>query len=168
MNKVLTILIVFGLVLSSCITTSNPNPTVNYSYPQAGSTNNATLVVKDYEPVGIIFVKSSEVVDNNGNHTGSKITYEMLMTEAQKLNADDVINIKIDVNRKDEIEKTDNYGNPFSNNYGNAITKTTYSYTATALAIKYTSSIPVASSNNNSQELGNAGTTIPAGNKSNR
>jgi len=119
---------------------------VDYNYPHDGSTNNAVLAVKDYETRGIIFVKSSEVVDGNGDHTGSKITYEMLMTEAQKLDADDVINIKIDVNQKEEIVK-DKIGNQF--------TRTTYNYTASALAIKYTAAIPVENRTNTSQDIGN-------------
>ena len=86
-----------GVYFASCATTTYP--AVNYHYPQSGNSNNATIVVKDYQPMGIIFVKSSEIVDGAGNHTGSKITYEMLMLEAKKLDADDVINIRIDMNQ---------------------------------------------------------------------
>ena len=138
MKKFLSIMILVTIVFMSCTTTTK---NVNYSYPHDGYSNNASLAVKDYEPIGIIFLKSNEVVDGNGNHTGSKITYEMLMIEAAKLGADDVINIKIDVNQAEE---------KFSSNRI-IITKTTYNYTATALAIKYTTAIAIESSSNKQQ-----------------
>jgi len=124
MNKIIAVFVLVVFVFISC-TTGGPN--VNYKYPQDGVLNNAVLAVKDYQPIEIIFVKSTEVIDGNGNHTGSKITYEMLMTEAKKLGASDVINIKIDVNKIDDIE--------------NYVARTTYNYTASALAIKYTNAI---------------------------
>jgi len=121
------LLVVFGL--SSCVTFDRPQR--DYGFPQGGNINNSSIVVKDYVSLGIIFVKSTEVVDTKNNHTGSKITYEMLMLEAQKLNADDVINIKIDVNQKEEI----------FTEAGISYTRTTYDYTASALAIKYTTAV---------------------------
>ena len=104
-------------------------PTIDYGYPQAGTTNVASIVVKDYVTLGIIIVKSAEIFDGLGNHTGSKITNEMLMLEARKLGADDVINIRTDVNRVVDFSSD---GKPI---------KTTYNYTATALAIKYTTAV---------------------------
>ena len=92
---------VIGFSLAACAYA--PTPKVDYGYPHIGSSNNASIVVKDYESLGIVFVKSSEVIDSNGDHTGSKITYEMLMLEAQKLRADDIINIRIDINQKDNF-----------------------------------------------------------------
>jgi hypothetical protein len=100
--------------------------------------------VKDYETLGIIFVKSSEVIDSTGTHTGSKITYEMLMLEAQRLGADDVVNIRIDVNEEVEVLKSTDLL------FGSIYTRTTYHYTATGLAIKYTDAVlPAGSSENN-------------------
>jgi len=117
----------FVLVFSSC--SSIPSNRIDYSYPQSGSSNNASIAVKDYQAVGIIFVKSTEIIDVNGNHTGSKITYERLMLEVQKLNADDFINLRIDVNYVQEYDSN------------NVLTRTLYNYTANALAIKYTTAI---------------------------
>jgi hypothetical protein len=94
--------------------------------------------------MGIIFVKSSEVIDGNGNHTGSKITYEMLMQEAQKAGADDVINIRIDIDQKEEFAFE-----------GTVPVRVTYNYTASALAIKYTNAAAVVSIANTAQNLGN-------------
>ena len=152
MRFLLSIFVVFFLNFISCILlepVAPPNPVavssptippgnnVNINYPNNGNTNNAAIVVKDYETRGMIFVKSTEVIDGNGNHIGSKITYEMLMREAQKLGADDVINIKIDVNQTRENLLYIGYN----------VDKTTYNYTASALAIKYTTAIPIATNN---------------------
>ena len=131
-----------GFAFSSCAT-----PPVNYSYPQHGRTNNATLAIKDFEAVGIIFCKSTEVIDSSGTHTGSKITYEMIMLEAQKLGASDVINIKIDVNQVETIAR---------DNTGTEIKKVTLNYTASALAIKYTNAIAVENHFSNSQDMSKA------------
>jgi uncharacterized protein YbjQ (UPF0145 family) len=116
------------LVLSSCYTTLNRN--VDYWYVLTGTHNDASLVtMKDYETVGIVIVKSTEEVDNMGNHTGSQITYEMIMTEAKRLNADDIINIRVDTNHKEHFSKD------------GELEKITFNYTATGLAIKYTRGI---------------------------
>ena len=119
------------------------NSTINFNIPNYGNINNVAIAVKDFETRGIIFVRSAEIIDGNGNHTGSKITYEMLMLEAQKLGAEDVINIKIDVNPIREI---------FHENSFN-VSRTIYNYTATALAIKYTNALPIGSEN--SQDIVN-------------
>jgi len=121
-----------GLVFSSCSNAPAsiaPARRVDFGYPQAGSANNAGIAVKDYTTLGIIIVKSAEVIDGNRNRTGSKITYEMLMREAQRLNADDVINVRLDVNEKVDFDLK---GHPI---------RTTYNYTASALAIKYAAAI---------------------------
>jgi len=89
-----------------------------------GVAQNAVLVTKDYEVRGVIFVRSKVQEDRDKNRTGSKITFEMLMREAQKLGADDVINVRIDVDVKE-----------FRTGY--RLDYVTYEYTATALAIKY-------------------------------
>jgi uncharacterized protein YbjQ (UPF0145 family) len=84
---------------------------------------NALLAVKDYETKGIIIVKSNEKIDAMKRRTGSRITYEMLMEEARKLGADDVINVRVDVSRVVNFDRG---------------REEVYTYTATALAIKYT------------------------------
>jgi len=142
MKKLLSSAVLVVFICTSCSTFTQP--TRNISYPHQGQFNNAGLAVKDYDPVGIIVVKSTETIDGDGNHTGSKITSEMLMMEAKRLDANDVINVKIDVNQIEEIVKGKD----------GDITKTTYNYTATGLAIKYTRAITSESSSNNSIDLG--------------
>jgi hypothetical protein len=82
--------ILLSLTLISCAPSDPvPKPStlfeVRHSSPVFGASNNAILAVKDYETRGIIYVQSQEQIFNNGTISGSKITYEMLMREAQKL-----------------------------------------------------------------------------------
>jgi len=146
------VFIVLGLG-STCSTSPNTATPqdVNNSYPLMGA-NNVSITGKDFISVGIVFVNSVEVIDNQGGHTGSKITYEMFMREALKLEADDVINIKIDVNRKIDRQTITSS----TNNRSQPVTKiiTTYTYTGIGLAIKYTEAVE--NSSNISRDLSNA------------
>jgi len=119
----IAIVVIIGFSFTAC---ANKPRTVDYSYPHIGVTNNSSIVIKDYVSLGIISVKSKEVIDGDGNHTGSKITYEMLMLEAKKLGADDVINIRTDINQVVDYS------------VDRKPIRTTFNYTATALAIKFT------------------------------
>jgi len=61
-------------------------------------------VLKNFETVGIIFVTSNATIDANGLIiSGSKITYDMLMQEAQNLGADDIFNLRIDEIQKGRV-----------------------------------------------------------------
>jgi uncharacterized protein YbjQ (UPF0145 family) len=139
--------IFFGIALSLFFTSCAVAPKVDINYPDGKSSinelvvANAPIAVKDYETLGIISAKSSEVLDTNGNHTGSKITYEKLILEAEKLGADDIINLKIDIN-----EIRDTSVRPI---------QTTYNYTATALAIKYTTGLTAENITNYTQNIEN-------------
>ena len=129
-------------VSKDVIPTSEVNLPKEYNYSLFGSLNNTALAVKDYETLGIIFVRSTEIIDNRtNNRSGSKITSEMLMLEAKKLNADDVINVRIDVNQ------TNKY-------FLDGSTQTIYNYTATALAIKYRGAVSVENNFNNFYDIG--------------
>ncbi|MCL2484624.1 MAG: hypothetical protein FWF00_01395 [Endomicrobia bacterium] len=115
------------LFFNGCATTTSKQQ----SYGSVSDVNNA--VVKDFEVKGIIFLKSTaiEKVDIRGREVvkGSRITYEMLMKEAQNLGADDIMNLRID----EEVLPTKNKFDPIKE----------IKYTATAIAIKYTNAIPV-------------------------
>jgi uncharacterized protein YbjQ (UPF0145 family) len=130
--------IIFGialfLVFTSCATEDLNRPAVAVGNLVGNSKDspfvnapiglNSLIAIKDYEALGIIFAKSTKV-EAGSNKTGSEITYEMLMSEVQKLGADDVINVKIDVHKKSTWMRTE------------------YNYTASALAIKYTTALPI-------------------------
>ena len=96
---------------------------------------------KDFTSLGLIFVESSATIAPDGKIlSGSKITFEMLMREAHKIGADDIINIKTD-----EIEKNSTVMErsvPSASSYTTApvnmqVTVRTVDYKANALAIKY-------------------------------
>ena len=143
MKIVLKLLILTGFMLGfvSCLSTVPPKR--DFAFPQTGDISESGIVdVKDFTPVSLVFVKSTETIDTLGTRTGSKITYEMLMREAARLNADDVINIRIDINQVEQRLRRPN---------GQEVLVTTFNYTASGLAIRYTtaqpSSMPAPSSN---------------------
>ena len=115
-------------VLAMAACTSN-----NYTASMAGVSDYSTVVVKDFTSLGIITVKATEIHHSGPfgvqkSVEGSKITFSDLMQEAAKLEADDIINVRIDINSN------------YTKGFFDFITGWTrvYSYTGTALAIKYT------------------------------
>ena len=118
-RKYLTAL-VFCFIFVSCSSTNSASANLS-KMKRTGNVSNVNLETKDFITMGIIFVTSSVKFDDDDEIiSGSKITFEMLMKEAQKLGADDIVNLRID-----EVETT-------HSDYSRTIT-----YTATALAIKY-------------------------------
>lgn len=106
-----------------------------YANYESGTYNEAAIPVKDYITKGIIFVESKVTIDVNGEKTGSEITNEMLMREAAKLDADDVINVKIDkIEAHKIVDSYDKDGYFIKRKYR----QLNYIYKATGLAIKYT------------------------------
>ena len=126
-KAVIIFMVLAAVVLASCV--SN-----DYTASLAGVSEYSTLAVKDFTTLGIITVSSTEIHSSGPfgftkSVEGSKITFADLMQEAAKLEADDVINVRIDMN---------------SNYTKRAFGWTrTYTYTATALAIKYTDKVDV-------------------------
>jgi hypothetical protein len=116
-GKCLTVL-VFWFIFIGC---SSTTPT---RMSNKGHVSDVNLETKDFVTMGIIFVTSSAQFDNGLVTSGSIITYEMLMKEAQKLGAEDIANLRID-----EVGTLDKDGDG------------TMKYTATALAIKYVPSV---------------------------
>lgn len=115
------------LVLASCTTT---DLTTN----KTGWSDYGTIAIKDYTTVGHVRVSSSETktvgfLRLTASTEGSKITYDMLLAEAKKLGADDIINVRID-------EQTRGTRNLILDNII-GYTQTT-DYVGNALAIKYT------------------------------
>ena len=113
-------------LLSSCATT-------NLASNRTGWSDYATIAIKDYTVVGIVRVVSEEVTQRGflgiaNSHTGSRVTYDLLVSEAKKLGADDIINVRID--------RTDKSLHGIFDWLVGYTEK--YAYTANALAIKYT------------------------------
>jgi hypothetical protein len=114
------------LAMAAC--TSN-----NYTTSMAGASDYSTVVVKDFTSLGIITVSATEVhhagpFGFQKSVEGSKITFTDLMQEAAKLEADDIINVRIDMNSNYTQGAFD---------FFTGWTRT-FTYTGTALAIKYT------------------------------
>lgn len=106
--------------------------TTDLTTNKTGWSDYAEIAVKDFEPVGVVRVTSKEVFKVGPfalkrSSIGSKVTYDMLIAEAVKLGAHDIINVRIDVVKKSS-------SSPFD-----FITGTTreVEYIGTALAIKY-------------------------------
>jgi uncharacterized protein YbjQ (UPF0145 family) len=125
-NFTILLLIVSIIGLAACA--SN-----DYTASLAGAADNSTITVKDFITLGIITVHSTEIHQSSPlglskSVQGSKITFADLLQEAIKLEADDIINVRIDINTT--YSKT-------AFDWFTGWTRT-FSYTGTALAIKYT------------------------------
>jgi len=101
LNLVKKWLVAFTLltILFSLIACYSPPvaDTSNMMMIRDGQVLQLNTVEKDYTILGLIFLESSATIDHNGNVIeGSKITFEMLMREAEKLGADDIMNLRID------------------------------------------------------------------------
>jgi hypothetical protein len=93
----LLLFVIFFINGCTTVNYQQKNDVRKYDKIKHGKYNNVVCVpVKDFVVKGIVFVESKVTIDANGEKTGSEITNEMLMREAQKLGADDVINVKID------------------------------------------------------------------------
>ena len=97
---------------------------VNYSEPLAGRYIRAAVAPKNFIVIGAVSARSTETHTVNGifkRVEGAKIGYTDLVLEAAALGADDIIDVRIDVN----IIKGTNRN------------EEVYVYTGEALAIKY-------------------------------
>jgi hypothetical protein len=114
------------LIISGCVL-------VDYTAPMAGKYDRAGVVVKDFIMIDTVTVHATE------KHTispfgikrkveGAKVTYSDLMQEAARLNADDIINVRIDMNTTGKTTFVD-----WVKGW-----ERTFFYTGQALAIKYT------------------------------
>lgn len=142
MRKIVQVVPLLAVVaLAACSSGKIKNAATDWKYPSAGALYTvAPAPVKDFDVKGVIFITSQVTYDVNGDKNGSEITYEMLMREAVKLGADDVINVRIDEEQLTKAEDTYQQ-DVLTHKEQFASRKTlekTVKYTATALAIKYT------------------------------
>lgn len=149
-SVMLLLFVIFFINGCTTVNYKQKNDVRKYDKIKHGKYNNVVCVpVKDFVVKGIVFVESKVTIDANGEKTGSEITNEMLMREAQKLGADDVINVKID--EIEEHKVIDSYAKENMTNGEKALKKGkfvkreykqyNYIYKATGLAIKYTKAI---------------------------
>ena len=174
------LLIIF--VFSGCMTAAPPGaiilpPGFSENYYVFNSEGKIMYVIippmRDFTTLGLIFVESSATYDSNGNIIeGSKITLDMLMREAHKLKADDIINIKLDeienISVTEEIrmiQTTVTDSSTGQSRVENRETKVhiinkTVQYKANAIAIKYTNNIVPPPVSSNQQDSTNSGLDI--------
>jgi uncharacterized protein YbjQ (UPF0145 family) len=125
-NSIFIVIIMAVFALTACTTT-------DYTANTAGASDYATVAVKAFVTLGIVTVRTEEIHHSGPfgfkkSIEGSKITYSDLMQEAAKLEADDIINVRIDMNA--------NYTKG-AFEWFTGWTRT-YNHIGTALAIKYT------------------------------
>ena len=123
--------------------------------------------MRDFTTLGLVFVESSATFDSNENMIdGSIFLYDMLMKEAHKLGADDIINLKVDeiqnISIIEEIktvptrvQRGDAWVTVERETKVQTQTRIVH-YKASALAIKYTEAIlvPVINSTQNVSNTG--------------
>lgn len=146
-SVVLAVTLVAVMSLCACSSATKKGGSRTYTSTEAGKISTAQIAVKDYDVKGMIFVESKVTTDIAGARNGSGITYEMLMKEADKLGADDVINVRIDVVESDKHNDVYNKNQVTGDEtfVGRELTSREYVYKASALAIKYTKAIGVPS-----------------------
>jgi hypothetical protein len=121
--------LIAAVLLGACTTT-------NLASNRTGWSDYATVAVKDYTVVGIVRVVSEEVIRRGflgivESRRGSQVTYDLLVSEAKKIGADDIINVRIDRTDK-SLHGIFDWLVGYTERYA---------YTANALAIKYTQAI---------------------------
>ncbi len=124
--------LVLSTLLAGAVFLMTACTSVDLSTNRTGWSDYGEIGVKDFQPVGIVRVTSKETFETspfylNNSKTGSKVTYDMLIKEAVKLGAHDIINVRIDT-----VDK--NSTHPFMFFTGG---KKEIEYIGTALAIKY-------------------------------
>ena len=127
-----------AVVAVAAVAFTGCNTTVKYTEQAVGqSLNMGSLPVKDFVVLGPITVQATEVKETgmfgSSKHTGSGVIDALLMEEVKKLGGHDAINVKISKQEEANIHLWGIFG-----------TKKTYTYTATALAVKYTDTLKAA------------------------
>ena len=94
--KITALIAVIGLfALTGCTTTK-----ANIDGASHGSFPVIDVAAKDFIPLGLVFVETETQYSRGGKNThasGNVITYQALLKEAQKLGADAIVNVTIDV-----------------------------------------------------------------------
>ena len=106
--------------------------TVDYTSPMAGRYDRAGVVVKNFILIDTVTVHATEIhtispMGIKRTVEGAKVTYTDLMRSAASLNADDIINVRIDMQTTGKTTIAEWFTG----------SERTFSYTGQALAIKY-------------------------------
>ena len=131
------LIVITGVVITGCGSTSQA---IGYSYQNNGRFADASIPVKDFQSVGLVFTEielKSEKVRGRPSITGNIFTYQELLKKANELGADAIINVTID-------KKTVGHSATTTSGYGSSLgtdSENTETWYGSALAIKYTNAI---------------------------
>ena len=122
----------FFLIILPALFTAAGCVSVDYSIPLDGRYVTASLAPKDFEVIGPVLVSSVEVHRAGPfgmvkSVNGSKVTYSDLLEEAAKLEADNIIDVRIDIHSGKKARFAENLTG----------WERTFTYSGEALAIKY-------------------------------
>ena len=179
LKKMSVLAICFSFIACAVTPETRPTPTVfsgeSSYYTIINSEGRIMHVIvppmRDFTTLGLIFVESSAVFNSDGNIIeGSTITFDMLMREAHRLGADDIINLKVDEIQKITVteerrivptrERRDETWVTVDRETTVQIINKTVQYKANAIAIKYTSNIVPPAVANSTQDSSNSGLDI--------
>ena len=126
MRKIFAVLPTLA-VLAGCVT-------IDYTAPLQGKFDNAGLPVKAFEVVGPVSASATEThraspLSIVRTVEGAKVTYSDLMQEAARLGADDIIDVRIDMNTSGKTSLIDRLTG----------WERTFTHTGQAIAIRYVS-----------------------------
>ncbi|MDR1859027.1 MAG: hypothetical protein LBQ69_06105 [Treponema sp.] len=114
-----------ALSVTGCVST---NAQIN-SKSEGEFGKQVLIPAMEFETRGLVFTETQFTVISKGDIDGMTFTYQQLLKEAQKLGADAIINVVIDIDKRIEHEATGQLG------YNTNTVETWY---GSALAIKYT------------------------------
>jgi hypothetical protein len=99
-----TLAVAAAVILLFTACGSAPQPTqpvrAEMNYRHSGVFADALIPVKDFETRGLVFTETVFQVTREGGINGEIFTYQALLKEAQKLGADAVINVTMDMQRE--------------------------------------------------------------------
>ncbi|GHV48075.1 hypothetical protein AGMMS49546_38300 [Spirochaetia bacterium] len=131
---------------------------VDFTSNESGAYNMAPVATKDFTILGPVSLTATDTTvvsffAFNTTHTGSTVTAALLLEEAKKLGADEVINVRID--------KYDNHKeSPLDRIVGYT---RVVEYKGYALAIKYGATIQGAAATNATSGIGGSGDAAAGG-----
>ena len=141
--RLLVLMLVIGLGLTSCSTTSSKTVStltggVNR---QAGSFETIITPAKDFTTLGLVFAEATKNANDDGVR-GDVLVFQALLKEAQKLKGDYIINVVID-KRIETTQSTSTMSSPFGEDSSESSYTATETWYGSAIAIKYTTSLTV-------------------------
>jgi hypothetical protein len=93
--------VVLAFALSGCTTVDR----VSRHYEEGGVYQDISVPNKDFQSLGLVFAEYTRETDGHGGEKGDVYLFYNLLKEAQKLGADNIVNVKIEGNYQDRNER---------------------------------------------------------------